>query len=81
MVFARSGLFINEFIFKASPSVINITSKAAISCYKYIGKNNKEIADKAFQAVKNNVVEVSKLLKMEINAGEVVFNQNSLTHQ
>mgnify|MGYP003313924876 CR=1 FL=1 len=28
-----------------------------------------------------NVAEVSKLLKMEINAGEVVFNQNSLTHQ
>ena len=42
---------------------------------------NKEIADKAFQAVKNNVAEVSKLLKMEINEGEVVFNQNSLTHE
>ena len=42
---------------------------------------NKEIADKAFQAVKINVTEVSKLLKMEINEGEVVFNQNSLTHE
>ena len=28
---------------------------------------NKETADRAFQAVKNNVAEVSKLLKMEIN--------------
>ena len=27
--------------------IVNITSKAAISCYKYIGKNNKEMADKA----------------------------------
>ena len=42
---------------------------------------NKEIADKAFQAVKNNVAEVSKLLKMEINEGEVVFNQNSLIQE
>ena len=41
---------------------------------------NKEIADKAFQAVKNNVAEVSKLLKMEIKASKLVFNYNSLSH-
>ena len=30
---------------------------------------------------RKNVAEISKLLKMEINEGEVVFNQNSLTHE
>ena len=28
-------------------NIISVTSKAAISCYSYVGKNNKIIADKA----------------------------------
>ena len=28
-------------------SFVNITSKAAISCFKYLGKNDKNLADKA----------------------------------
>ena len=42
---------------------------------------NKEIALKVSEEVKTRVSELGKLLKMEINEGEVVFNQNSLTHQ
>ena len=42
---------------------------------------NKEIALKVSEEVKTKVSELGKLLKMEINEGEVVFNQNSLTHQ
>ena len=60
---------------------ITITKIAPNKAVLIVVYPNKETADKAFQAVKNNVAEVSKLLKMEINAGEVVFNQNSLTHQ
>ena len=60
---------------------ITITKIAPNKAVLIVVYPNKETADRAFQAVKNNVAEVSKLLKMEINAGEVVFNQNSLTHQ
>ena len=60
---------------------ITVTKIAPNKAVLIVVYPNKETADSAFQAVKNNVAEVSKLLKMEINAGEVVFNQNSLTHQ
>ena len=60
---------------------ITVTKIAPNKAVLIIVYPNKETADRAFQAVKNNVAEVRKLLKMEINAGEVVFNQNSLTHQ
>ena len=69
---------------KASKAIEQSKSSAIVSPNKavlIIFYPNKETADRAFQAVKNNVAEVSKLLKMEINEGEVVFNQNSLTHQ
>ncbi len=42
---------------------------------------DKESAVKVFQKTKDKVSELSKLLKMEINEGEVVFSQNSLTHE
>ena len=32
---------------KLITSLINITSKAAIECYKFVGKGDKKIADKA----------------------------------
>ena len=60
---------------------ITVTKIAPNKAVLIIVYPNKETANSAFQAVKNNVAEVGKLLKMEINAGEVVFNQNSLTHQ
>ena len=60
---------------------ITVTKIAPNKAVLIVVYPNKETADRAFRAVKNNVAEVSKLLKMEINAGEVVFNQNSLTHQ
>ena len=41
----------------------------------------KEIALKVSEEVKTRVSELGKILKMEINEGEVVFNQNSFTHQ
>ena len=52
--------------------IVNITSKAAISCYKYIGKNNKEIADKA--ATDSMRSEINKL---NIN-GIVVIGEGEL---
>ena len=42
---------------------------------------DKESAVKVFQKTKDKVSELSKLLKIEINEGEVVFSQNSLTHE
>ena len=42
---------------------------------------DKETAVKVFQNTKDKVSELSKLLKMEINEGEVVFSQNSLAHE
>tara|TARA_A100000164_G_C21783817_1_gene712348 strand:+ start:85 stop:1032 length:948 start_codon:yes stop_codon:yes gene_type:complete len=52
--------------------VINITSKAAISCYKYIGKNNKEIADKAATDSMRKAIN-----KLNIN-GTVVIGEGEL---
>ena len=52
--------------------IVNITSKAAISCYKYIGKNNKEMADKA--ATDSMRSEINKL---NIN-GIVVIGEGEL---
>ena len=52
--------------------IVNITSKAAISCYKYIGKNNKEMADKA--ATDSMRSEINKL---SIN-GIVVIGEGEL---
>ena len=41
----------------------------------------KTIADKAAKAVEKNRTEAAKLMKMEFAEGEVVFSQNSLSHQ
>ena len=42
---------------------------------------NKSIFDKAKDAVKNNIKQVKEFIKLEINEGDVVFNQNSLSHE
>ena len=42
---------------------------------------NKTVADKAAKAVEKNRTEAAKLMKMEFAEGEVVFSQNSLSHQ
>ena len=52
--------------------IINVTSKAAISCHRFIGKNNKEIADKAATDSMRNEIN-----KLEIN-GEVVIGEGEL---
>ena len=52
--------------------VVTVTSKAAISCYKYIGKNQKKNADKA--ATDTMRKEINKL---SIN-GEVVIGEGEL---
>ena len=69
----------------------NITELGAIqitltkvSQNKAVLKNmykDKETAVKVFLNTKDKVSELSKLLKMEINEGEVAFSQNSLTHE
>ena len=39
------------------------------------------MADKARDAVNENVKQVKEFIKLEMNEGEVVFHQNSLTHE
>ena len=53
-------------------NIISVTSKAAISCYSYIGKNNKKIADKAATDSMRNEIN-----KLHIN-GEVVIGEGEL---
>ena len=52
--------------------IINVTSKAAISCYKFIGKNQKKNADKAATDSMRNEIN-----KIDIN-GEVVIGEGEL---
>ena len=57
---------------KLVENLIDITSKAAISCYPYLGKKNKIIADKAATDVMR-----SNLNNLSIN-GEVVIGEGEL---
>ena len=52
--------------------IANITSKAALSCYKFLGKNDKKKADKAATDSMRNEIN-----KLEIN-GEVVIGEGEL---
>ena len=52
--------------------IINVTSKAAISCHKFIGKNDKKNADKAATDSMRNEIN-----KLKIN-GEVVIGEGEL---
>ena len=42
---------------------------------------NKETADKAKKAVAEKIKQEREMMKLEISEGEVVFSQNSLTHE
>ena len=60
---------------------INITK---VSPNKAIMMNvfpNKETADKAKKAVAEKIKQEREMMKLEISEGEVVFSQNSLTHE
>ncbi len=52
--------------------IIRVTSKAAIACYKFVGKNDKKIADKAATDSMRNEIN-----KLNIN-GEVVIGEGEL---
>ena len=52
--------------------IINVTSKAATSCYKFIGQNQKENADKAATDSMRNEIN-----KIDIN-GQVVIGEGEL---
>ena len=52
--------------------IINVTSTAAMSCYKFVGKNQKENADKAATDTMRNEIN-----KIDIN-GEVVIGEGEL---
>jgi len=52
--------------------IITITSRAAISCHKFLGKNDKINADKAATDTMRNEIN-----KLEIN-GEVVIGEGEL---
>ena len=53
-------------------NIINVTSKAAISCHRFIGKNDKKNADKAATDTMRNEIN-----KLELN-GEVVIGEGEL---
>ena len=57
---------------KLIDKIINVTSKAAISCHRFIGKNDKINADKAATDSMRNEIN-----KLEIN-GEVVIGEGEL---
>ena len=57
---------------KLIDDISNVTSKAAISCYKFLGKNDKENADKAATDSMRNEIN-----KLKIN-GEVVIGEGDL---
>ena len=42
---------------------------------------NKETADKAKKAVAEKIKQEREMMKLEISEGEIVFSQNSLTHE
>tara|TARA_A100001015_G_C14518474_1_gene529463 strand:+ start:224 stop:520 length:297 start_codon:yes stop_codon:yes gene_type:complete len=42
---------------------------------------DKETADKAKKAVAEKIKQEREMMKLEISEGEVVFSQNSLTHE
>ena len=42
---------------------------------------NKETADKAKKAVAEKIKQEREMMKLEISEGEVVFSQNSLSHE
>ena len=42
---------------------------------------NKQTADKAKKAVAEKIKQEREMMKLEISEGEVVFSQNSLTHE
>ena len=51
---------------------VNITSDAAIACHKFIGKNNKNIADKAAtDSMRNNLNNLNINGKVVIGEGEI----------
>ena len=52
--------------------LVNITSDAAIACHKFIGKNNKNIADKAAtDSMRNNLNNLNINGKVVIGEGEI----------
>ena len=57
---------------KLITKIINVTSKAAISCHKFVGKNDKVNADKAATDTMR-----SEINKLELN-GEVVIGEGEL---
>ena len=42
---------------------------------------NKSVTDKPKGAFKNNIMQFKEFIKLEFNHGDVVFNQNSLSHE
>ena len=60
---------------KLIDKLVNITSSASIACHKYVGKNNKIIADKAAtDSMRKN------LNKLDID-GEVVIGEGELDEE
>lgn len=42
---------------------------------------NKSVTDKSKGAFKNNIKQFKEFIKLEINDGDVVLNQNLLSHE
>ena len=75
--FKNTGAKISFKIDAIQITVTKISANKAIMITVY---PNKSISEKAKDAVKNNIKQVKEFIKLEINEGDVVFNQNSLSH-
>ena len=60
---------------------INITKVSPNKAIMINDFPNKETADKAKKAVAEKIKQEREMMKLEISEGEVVFSQNSLTHE
>ena len=65
---------------KAGALQLTITKIEKEKAYLIAVFPNKKVATERFQGIQDNLKQVKEFIKIEISEGEVVFNQNSLTH-
>ena len=66
---------------KAGAVQLTITKIEKEKAYLIAVFPNKKIATERFQGIQDNLKQVKEFIKLEISEGEVIFNQNSLSHE
>lgn len=70
-----------KIIFKIGAIQVTVTKIYANKSFMIMVYPNKSVTDKAKGAFKNNIKQFKEFIKLEINDGDVVFNQNSLSYE